>query len=715
MGLVDYDTDTEDPLISKKDSWVKTPGEVNPGETMTVGGVTRKVISMEKAMKRELSFKTKLEVLQKKTQTVLQKPSSIQGVTATAKTRNTGLQGIAPLDNISRTLPRNGGESHFQRTSERREQEVIRAGVKRKNPPSNQSCPPPQHAAQLYPTHTPEKCENTNYKCKECDIICCGLVNLQDHYQGRKHKSRVEELKIQNGVSPMETKQLVYNIQDSSERSGAGANVRTDPVCIPQGPEPVRKCEVCNCICPGLANYNQHMKGKKHKTRLEQLKLGNDNVGGGTEPINCEICKVVCMNEFAYKQHQAGKKHAVALQAIRYLNQSENGKRSTSRCQRERNHIHFYEFEVANERSGKECGKMKIMEVELAMRRESAYKRKLEMLQLELDHRDGKEESSVPVQEKPLRIKHGANLTPLSEKMLSTQPPQLSKSCATETIQTRPSANPSSHLSLPRLQQSYSSKAQVQSAESRTCIPPPPQLPQYNAKEPAQIQPSQNLSRLPPPKPLQMQPTQNLSSLVPSQISQPSIQPILPSQPSQNFSQIPPPHCQQPFTMNPIQKQLPQNLSQLPPPQNLSQLPPPQNLSQSAPAQLQHSHAQSNLYTQPPTNPSYVQPTQFRQHRVRRTLPIQPISLVCKECQVPCSSAATLRKHYKGRKHRARVEELRLRRQFSNQQASLSIQNTVMEPLWCDICKIRCMNENCFQLHLEGKKHLSRVQAINTL
>lgn len=64
-----------DPLFEGE--WKRLPGEVNPGETITVGGVTRKVISMKDAMEGELAYKKRLQVLQKQTRNDFPNPSNI--------------------------------------------------------------------------------------------------------------------------------------------------------------------------------------------------------------------------------------------------------------------------------------------------------------------------------------------------------------------------------------------------------------------------------------------------------------------------------------------------------------------------------------------------------------------------------------------------------------------------------------------------------------
>ncbi|GMJ05783.1 hypothetical protein HRI_004247500 [Hibiscus trionum] len=75
-------------------------------------------------------------------------------------------------------------------------------------------------------------------------------------------------------------------------------------------------CEICQVPCSGSLNYNNHLNGKKHKVKFEELKFGWKDEGDDDcvtdNPklwIRCEKCKIWCIDENALKQHLAGKKH----------------------------------------------------------------------------------------------------------------------------------------------------------------------------------------------------------------------------------------------------------------------------------------------------------------------------------------------------------------------------------------------------------------------
>ncbi|MBA0718339.1 hypothetical protein Golax_006093 [Gossypium laxum] len=72
-------------------------------------------------------------------------------------------------------------------------------------------------------------------------------------------------------------------------------------------------CEVCQVPCSCSLNYKNHLNGKKHKVKLQELKFGRKDSDEDCEMENpkprCELCNIWCVDANALKQHLAGKKH----------------------------------------------------------------------------------------------------------------------------------------------------------------------------------------------------------------------------------------------------------------------------------------------------------------------------------------------------------------------------------------------------------------------
>ncbi|KAJ4713107.1 Zinc finger, U1-type [Melia azedarach] len=76
----------------------------------------------------------------------------------------------------------------------------------------------------------------------------------------------------------------------------------------------------------------------------------------------------------------------------------------------------------------------------------------------------------------------------------------------------------------------------------------------------------------------------------------------------------------------------------------------------------------------------------------------QTDDIVCTICNVPCSSAYNYKQHIDGRKHKAKLEELKFDGKLANKQR------------WCQVCKVWCMDDILFKMHLNGKKHKGELQ-----
>lgn len=75
-------------------------------------------------------------------------------------------------------------------------------------------------------------------------------------------------------------------------------------------------CEVCKVQCSGPLNYKQHINGKKHWSKKQELKFGGIKDRGDDSAVGnkrgrkwCSLCRIWCMNDDNMKMHLAGQKH----------------------------------------------------------------------------------------------------------------------------------------------------------------------------------------------------------------------------------------------------------------------------------------------------------------------------------------------------------------------------------------------------------------------
>ncbi|KAF8369862.1 hypothetical protein HHK36_032109 [Tetracentron sinense] len=113
-----------------------------------------------------------------------------------------------------------------------------------------------------------------------------------------------------------------------------------------------------------------------------------------------------------------------------------------------------------------------------------------------------------------------------------------------------------------------------------------------------------------------------------------------------------------------------------------------------------------------PSSPSLVgikrkaligNPQCFPAPHPRPSYSYQP-NLVCKVCQVVCSSVYDLKQHCEGKKHSAKLKEL--------EESWRNCEKKVSKPKWCKVCRISCINELSLEQHLIGKEHAACLQAI---
>ncbi|KAJ7978470.1 Zinc finger RNA-binding protein [Quillaja saponaria] len=77
-------------------------------------------------------------------------------------------------------------------------------------------------------------------------------------------------------------------------------------------------CKVCQVYCSGPFNFKQHLRGHKHKAKLQELEFRKKNGGevAVTQRKWCELCKVSCMNESLLEMHLQGQKHKAKVQEL---------------------------------------------------------------------------------------------------------------------------------------------------------------------------------------------------------------------------------------------------------------------------------------------------------------------------------------------------------------------------------------------------------------
>ncbi|PHT88287.1 hypothetical protein T459_10393 [Capsicum annuum] len=86
-------------------------------------------------------------------------------------------------------------------------------------------------------------------------------------------------------------------------------------------------CKDCEVYCSGDLCYEQHLRGNKHKVKLQCL--GDSSVNGkNKQVIRCDPCEISCQDEALLELHLKGQKHKAKQHEMEHggKNEDENGK-----------------------------------------------------------------------------------------------------------------------------------------------------------------------------------------------------------------------------------------------------------------------------------------------------------------------------------------------------------------------------------------------------
>ncbi|KAJ8553695.1 hypothetical protein K7X08_024373 [Anisodus acutangulus] len=69
------------------------------------------------------------------------------------------------------------------------------------------------------------------------------------------------------------------------------------------------RCDLCEIYCQDETLLEMHLKGKKHKAKEHVLEHGEKIKNENGQQFWCELCQIPCMNEETFTLHCNGKKH----------------------------------------------------------------------------------------------------------------------------------------------------------------------------------------------------------------------------------------------------------------------------------------------------------------------------------------------------------------------------------------------------------------------
>ncbi|XP_071742182.1 uncharacterized protein [Rutidosis leptorrhynchoides] len=185
------------------------------------------------------------------------------------------------------------------------------------------------------------------WRCELCQISAPCEKSLNDHLAGKKHQAKMEALNGSKNGDELAPRNIMKSVNKQPVETKISAT------CVSFDLQEW-SCELCQISAPCEKSLNDHLAGKKHRSKLEGLN-GSKN-GGELGPRNikksvdkqpletknsatcvsfdlqewsCELCQISAPCEKSLNDHLAGKKHQAKMEDLNgSKNSIENGLRN---------------------------------------------------------------------------------------------------------------------------------------------------------------------------------------------------------------------------------------------------------------------------------------------------------------------------------------------------------------------------------------------------
>lgn len=193
--------------------------------------------------------------------------------------------------------------------------------MKQPTPTSTAECSSPQ-LPQSLDSHPKHAIQADSIFCPICHVPCTSAFNYNQHLKGRKHKAKLQELKLDgNSVGQdgevanrkrwcMDGNSFKMHLaqKDLEERNKMELTAKS----LVKVGEKQTWCHLCSIGCSSEELFRLHLIARKHKA-LQRVKCAGK---GGGEQKWCKLCDVWCPNGDAFRMHLDGKNHILRLHEI---------------------------------------------------------------------------------------------------------------------------------------------------------------------------------------------------------------------------------------------------------------------------------------------------------------------------------------------------------------------------------------------------------------
>lgn len=152
------------------------------------------------------------------------------------------------------------------------------------------------------------------WSCAICRVVAPTEGHLQQHFAGQKHQSKVATLVSRNNA----------NSQRANATAAKSGNVRQ----YDEKPHLNWVCRFCQSNCTCKSDLENHLRGKRHKAKIQSLleecrnvalncaalnsqpnTMTEDEQNNSASTWNCSLCQAKCTCQSDLANHLRGKRH----------------------------------------------------------------------------------------------------------------------------------------------------------------------------------------------------------------------------------------------------------------------------------------------------------------------------------------------------------------------------------------------------------------------
>jgi hypothetical protein len=173
------------------------------------------------------------------------------------------------------------------------------------------------------------------FYCEPCNLKLNSKLIYQQHLAGTKHQKKVGQLQL---INQYNKEQSVFNFSKINVNSTAFNNQNIQTTNSLNKNHQNFRCDYCDMTLNSQISYDQHINGRNHRKKVENLNINNisshsptsitiqsiiqtsmtheEQINNNTKSYNCDICQMAMSGKDQLAAHLIGKKHMKKLSSL---------------------------------------------------------------------------------------------------------------------------------------------------------------------------------------------------------------------------------------------------------------------------------------------------------------------------------------------------------------------------------------------------------------